>query len=151
MSLRQIKIKTITPRYDILEDRIRLSLNHNDIQNQIDFMLTRKFILNLLPSYEEYMLKVYNKEMQEKKYNNQKKQQGARLDNHNNLEPYQHNAELLLSIQFSFIPKDKLTILKFSTTHTEAIATLNLQDLINVFSLIKSTIPYFDWSVSPHF
>ncbi|MEA1880494.1 MAG: hypothetical protein U9N11_07615 [Campylobacterota bacterium] len=150
MSKKQIKIQTITPRYDEVEDRIRLSFNHQDTQNCIDFMLTRKFVLKLLPSIEEYMLKVYYKEMNENT-NTTAKQKGARIGNHNILKPYQENAELLLAIQFSFMEKNKLTLLKFSTKYTEATITLNYESFVSIVTLIRTTTPNFDWGISPSF
>lgn len=148
MSLHTLDIKTITPRYDEIEDRIRLSLNHKDIQNSVDFMLTRRFILKLLPSYEEYIYKVYDEQIQTENIYTTTKYNTLRITNHTELKPYQDNPELLLGIQFSFIQKDKLTVLKLSTKHTEATATLNYESLINIFALIKSAIPHFDWGIS---
>ena len=148
MALHTLDIKTITPRYDEIEDRIRLSLNHQNIQNPVDFMLTRRFILKLLPSYEEYIYKVYDKKIQTEDTHKTTKYNTLRITNHTELKPYQEDPELLQGIQFSFIQKSELTLLKLSTKHTEATATLNYESLTNIFALIKSAIPHFDWGIS---
>ncbi|CAA6822013.1 MAG: Unknown protein [uncultured Sulfurovum sp.] len=150
MSKKQIKIQTITPRYDEIEDRIRLSLNHEDTENCIDFMMTRRFVLKLLPSIDEYMLKVYYKEMNQDT-TTPAKHKGARIGNHNALKLYQENAELLLGIQFSFMEKNKLTQLKFNTKYTEATVTLNYESFMSIVTLIRATTPNFDWGISPDF
>ena len=150
MSHKQLKIQTITPRYDVIEDRIRLTLNYKASQDRMDFMLTRKFILKLLPGYEEYLLKVYYEEMQKTKHTTISKNKNTRLNDHSTLEEYQRKAELLLGTQFSFISKNKLTLLKLQSQHSEATATLTYEDLSNLVEVIKSAIPYFDWGVSPH-
>jgi hypothetical protein len=144
-----LTIKTVTPRYDEIEDRIRLSINHMDSKSRIDFILTRKFILKLLPSYEEYMFKVYYEKMQNESTTTTPKYKSIRISDHSKLAPYQENPELLQSIQFSFQEKNDLTILKFGTKYTEATATLNYESLTNIFALIRSTIPHFDWGISP--
>ena len=52
-----ISAQTFTPVYDELEDRIRLSVNYQDVNNRIDFLITRNLIINLLPSIEEFIYK----------------------------------------------------------------------------------------------
>jgi len=147
MSQKQIKIETIHPIYDVIEDRIRLSFNHKQETNHVDFMMTRKFLLQLLPSYEEYLSKVYADKTLNQKVSQNK---NARLSNHNQLKPYQHRAALLKGIEFSYIEKTQQTLLSFYSTHTKAYVRLNYEALIEIFNIIKSTIPHFDWSISPH-
>ena len=149
MSYTKLKIQTITPRYDVAEDRIRLSFNHQDKQSQIDFMLTRKFILKLLPSYEEYIYKVYADEIKKIDIKNVENK-NARIHDHSKLEPYQKEAMLLHGLEFTFLKNNKLTLLKFYSQSVEATVTLDYIELNKLVQLIKSTIPYFDWGLSPH-
>lgn len=147
MSRKTLKIETITPRYDVVEDRIRLSFNHQNMQSRTDFMLTRKFILKLVPSYDEYIFKVYPDSI-EKMNTTTMKNKNTRIYNHSKFEAYQNNAMILHGIEFTFLTKDKLTLLKFYSKNVEATVTLNYLELNKLIQLIKSTIPYFDWGIS---
>ena len=148
--MNEINIQTITPKYDVIEDRVRLMINHKDENSRIDFMMTRNFVLQLLPSYEEYLHKVYTKLMQDDTPTQGKQTKGARIPNHTTLAPYQEKAELILNIQFSFIDKNEITVVKFKTKQSQAIVRLEYEALKSMFRLIKSTIPYYDWGISPH-
>ena len=148
--MKQINIQTITPRYDVLEDRIRLSLNHKDEHSRIDFMMPRNFVLQLLPSYEEYLLKVYYKLIQDDTTISTPTTKGARMIDHNKLLDYQKNPELLRGIQFSFIEKSGITVVTFQTKQTHATVRLEYEALRSMFVLIRTTIPYYDWGISPH-
>jgi hypothetical protein len=150
VSLEQINIQTITPKYDVIEDRVRICFNHKDENTHIDYMMSRNFLLQLLPSYEEYLLKVYYDLMNENVEPIKAKHKGARMVNHENIAPYQKNAELIISVQFSFVEKTAITIVKFQCQSTEAIVRLDYEGLTNMFSLIKATTPFYDWGISPH-
>jgi len=150
MTMNEINIQTITPKYDVIEDRVRLMINHKDENSRIDFMMTRNFVLQLLPSYEEYLHKVYTKLMQDDTPTQDKQTKGARIPNHTALVPYQEEAELILNIQFSFIDKNEITVVKVKTKQSQAIVRLEYEALKSMFRLIKSTIPYYDWGISPH-
>ena len=63
-----IYIQTLTPLYDKVEDRIRLSINYQDIANRIDLMITRAFILQLLPIFEEFIYKHYPESIDDEDY-----------------------------------------------------------------------------------
>jgi len=59
-----IIIKTFTPIYDAIEDRIRIAINYQDIHNRIDFMLTRAFLLQILVNFDEYLHTYYQDDLQ---------------------------------------------------------------------------------------
>jgi hypothetical protein len=146
LKIKQIKIETINPMYDAIEDRIRLSFNHKHESNHVDFMLTRKLLLQLLPSYEEYMFKVYSNEPLEQTV---PKNKYARLSSHKQLKAHQLHPTLLSSIQFSYIEKTQQTLLSFQSSQINAYVTLNHKAFVEIINIIKSTIPYFDWGISP--
>lgn len=148
MPLKEINIQSIQPKYDVIEDRIRLLLNHKQEGNRIDFMMTRKFLLHLLPNFDEYMLKAYPEQTHTKLTDKILKRKNDWLNNHNDLKPYQYNAELIESVQFSFIEKKKITLLSFSSTETKATLSLNSQGLSEVFAILKTAIPYYEWGIS---
>jgi hypothetical protein len=154
---REVVALTFTPKYDIVEDRIRLSINYNDIKNRVDFMITRAFILKLLPYLDEYMFKFYNTELTastnipELKDVDEKKipvsTSTSKTDN-TNLELYKQDDELLITVNFSYIKKTKISILKFQSENSQAVAQLNGESIKQVFMIIKSTIPFFSWGIS---
>jgi hypothetical protein len=57
---KEIIAQTFTPIYDEVEDRIRVVINYQDIMNRVDYMITRKFILNIIPTIDEFILKHYS-------------------------------------------------------------------------------------------
>ena len=55
-----ILANTFTPLYDELEDRIRIVVNYQDIQNRIDFVITRKNISHTIKLRAKIGKKVIN-------------------------------------------------------------------------------------------
>ena len=154
---REVIAINFTPKYDMIEDRIRLSINYNDIQNRVDFMITRAFILKILPHIDEYMLKFYNTELDSPLPSVSKSQSlkeeiplsasTSKTDN-TNLELYKTEDELLTTVNFSYIKKTKMSVLKFYSQNYQATAQLDVESLKQVFKVIKSTIPFFSWGIS---
>lgn len=54
-NINTIKARTFTPSYDNSEDRIRLVINYSDYENRVDFWITRSFLLEFIPTVEEYL------------------------------------------------------------------------------------------------
>lgn len=48
-------IKTLTCFYEQDQDRIRLAINYLDHMNRIDLWITRRFLLRLLPLFEQFI------------------------------------------------------------------------------------------------
>lgn len=148
MATKSIIIHSIQPRYDVIEDRIRLLLNHKDVANCVDMMLTRRFLLQLLPSYEEYLYRVYADEMKAATTIKIGKRKNIRLENHSRLKPYQYEAQLLSNVQFSYIAESRLTKLTLHTRDTRATVSLSYKGLTELFAVMKTAIPRYDWGIS---
>lgn len=152
--MKNIAAKTFTPIYDQVEDRLRLVINYQDIQNRVDFMITRNFILNLIPSAEEFMEKHYVEdttnsivEPKTKAQNNE----GISQTDGVNLELLRTSEELLLEVNFSFNPNTKQTTITFSSKNIQSLAVLDSSMMQQTFKVIKSAIPFLKWGISHHF
>ena len=109
--MKKINAMSFTPKYDTLEDRIRISINYDDLNNRIDFMMTRSFVLKLFPVIDEYMLKFYGAELgiqatknvvaSSQKKDNTMSSPSTSVTNGSNLELYKQQDELLLEVKFS--------------------------------------------------
>lgn len=150
-----ITANTFTPLYDATEDRIRLVINYQDIQNRVDLMITRAFMINLIPSAEEYIAQYYAKEpLAQERATSHATQESAnplsQTDN-TNLELLRMQEELLSQVKFTFQPKTKQTVVTFQSKNIVAVAKLNASLLTQVFEILKSTIPFYQWGISPKF
>ena len=165
MEKRKINAVSFTPQYDAAEDRIRLSINYEDIQNRVDFVISRAFILKLYPTLDGYMAKFYESDtaleqhhtpirekIREEKVDKLEekidKNNETTLTDHVNLELYKQEDELLTDLNLTYIEENKQTFVKFSSLKTEAEVHLSGDGLKQVFTVLKSTIPFFSWGIS---
>lgn len=159
--MKKITAISFTPKYDALEDRIRISINYDDLNNRIDFMMTRSFMLKLFPVLDEYMLKYYGIETgiqatnsvvtSDSKNDKNISVPTTSVTDGSNLELYKQQDELLLEVKFSYVKDTASSIIQFISKNSNASARLNSADLKQVFTIIKSTIPSFSWGVSQSF
>ncbi|MFA6192467.1 MAG: hypothetical protein WC665_08955 [Sulfurimonas sp.] len=148
---RNIIANTFTPSYDELEDRLRLVINYQDMQNRVDFMITRSFILNLIPTAEEFIERYYiNFEPQIIQQTQNKNEAISKTDNVN-LELLRTREELLTEVSFYFDVNTKLTTVTFNSKNSVAQANIDALLLSQIFQIIKSAIPYIKWGISSHF
>lgn len=149
---------TFTPLYDELEDRLRVAINYQDTQNRVDLMVTRSFILNLIPTAEEFILRHYNLEpissesikSLDFEATNEEKRTLSKTDAVD-LELFRSNEELLLEVSFSFDATTKQTAVIFTSKNATAKATLDVLILQKIFHHLKLAIPYIKWGISHHF
>lgn len=145
---------SFTPKYDELEDRIRISINYDDFDNRVDFMMSRSFVLKLFPILDDYMLKFYEMDLnpvQAPQVNKEgvfKQDKSTSLTDGSNLELYKQEDELLIEVKFSFVKKTKTTIVVFESKSTQATARLDANSLKQIFTIIKKSIPFFSWGIS---
>ena len=160
--LKQIIAKTFTPTYDELEDRIRLTINYQDIANRVDFMITRSFVINLIPSIDDYIDKFYSdnplpeivtepQPSPSPANSNVEKDNNLTKTDKSDLNFLRTSGELLIKIDLSFHPKTKQTTLLFSSTETQVKATLDAHAFQQIIKIIKKSIPKFKWGIAPHF
>jgi len=154
---KNITIQTITPTYDQVEDRIRISFNYQDIKNRIDMMLTRAFLLQMLPSFEEYIYKHYPEEniedeLQIQMNSIEKKVNGTEELSQTSMEDlslYHGIEDLLFTINLSFDNNSKFTTLHFiSKQKYRASLSVNVKMLKNILFSIKNAIPSVNWGIS---
>ncbi|MCK9473798.1 hypothetical protein [Sulfurimonas sp.] len=163
---REITAKTFTPIYDELEDRLRFVINYQDMQNRVDFMITRSFIINLISTAEEFMTKHYGTvdfqsvpTQENKKDSENQKNEESQENKDNvisktdsvNLELLKTSEELLLEVNFSFDINSKHTLLTLSSKNITAKADLDGFMLLQVFQVMKSAIPFIKWGISYNF
>jgi hypothetical protein len=152
-----IVAKTFTPLYDELEDRLRLVVNYDDIKNRVDFMITRSFILNLVPSIDEFILKHYpNDLIIEDNITIQAKSETAKSENVSktdnvNLELLKTDEELLIKVDMSYDQNSKNTLLVLYSKRYSAKALIDGDMFQQVLKVLKSSIPYFKWGISQNF
>jgi hypothetical protein len=120
-------------------------------------MISRAFVLRLFPTLEEYMIKYYSTDAeipvvtpQKIKENIKTDKQTAQTDS-TNLELLKTDNELLLEVNFAYKPTSKRTIVKFKSQNAQVVADLDHRSMKQIFSMIKSVIPFFSWGISEHF
>lgn len=152
---KNITANTFTPLYDELEDRIRVAINYQDIHNRVDFMITRNFILNLIPSAEEFMINHYGmldfKIAAKADINENTQNKSVSKTDNVNLDLLRTSEELLLEVNFSFDKDSKQTLLTLSSKNIVARASLDSSMLQQIFQVIKSAVPNIRWGISYHF
>lgn len=152
---KNITANTFTPLYDELEDRIRLAINYQDIHNRVDFMITRNFILNLIPSAEEFMTNHYGmldfKIAAKADINENTQSKSVSKTDNVNFDLLRTSEELLLEVNFSFDKDSKQTLLTLSSKNIEARASLDSFMLQQIFKVIKSAVPNIRWGISHYF
>ncbi|MBU4023717.1 hypothetical protein KKF31_00960, partial [bacterium] len=119
MGKRSVKAVSFTPKYDEIEDRIRLSVNYENIADRVDFMISRAFVLKLFPVLDEYMMKFYESDLNVQKNFKQEikenigKDKTTSVADEANLTLYKQEDELLLDLSFSHLKKNNKTLVKF--------------------------------------
>ena len=159
---KNIQIQTITPTYDTVEDRIRLSINYQDTNSRIDMMITRSFILKLLPTIEEYIYQHYpdtieddvSIQVESNSTPNEQVKENKTLDKTNmeDLVLYQSTVDLLITIHLHYDKTSKNSTLQFvSKQNHKASIACDVTILQNINQSIKNAIPKMDWGISGYF
>lgn len=146
--MKQITVNTFTPLYDELEDRIRLIVNYQNIQTRIELMITRSFILDLIPTLDEFISKYYKyEEIIQKKLNNKNIQKTDGTD----LQLYQTKEQLLIKVDISLTNTTKQTQLVFYSKDSKVNAVFDKNMLKQFINQIKTAIPNIKWGISYNF
>lgn len=166
-----IIVKTMTPSYDAIEDRIRLSLNYQDINNRVDFMITRSFIIDFMLHIDEYIHTYYPNEsniaenpMQINVKKEDNKQKNSKSKNNKDitsqitktkledLSLYKSKEELLVSLKMTYSKSSKYTTVVFiGKNNTHANLTADITILNNFINSVKKSIPNLKWGLSAYF
>ena len=153
---KNIIAKTFTPLYDEVEDRLRVVVNYEDIHNRVDFMITRNFVLNLVPSAEEFIVKYYGsidfkEDTKTPHVEQETKNDSISKTDNANLELLRTEEELLTEVNFSFDNNTKYTLMKLNSKNITASISIDGFMLLQIFKVIKSAIPYIRWGIAHHF
>ena len=143
---KEIEAKTFTPIYDSVEDRIRLIINYEDMQNRVDMMITRAFIIKLIYMIEDYLENNFSKAqtIEEQKLEPEKKYTTETKDEYIDLTIQE---ELLLEVNLTLL-EDKKNIL--FTTSSKNITTKSIfnKEILELFlQNLKKSIPKYDWGI----
>ena len=161
---RTILADTFTPIYDNLEDRLRVVINYEDIQNRVDLMITRSFILNLMPTLDDYIFQYYEdniliedeseyeeiEENLQKDKNNTKNNHISKTDN-SNLNLYKKSDELLIKVDLTYIKQNNQTLIIFTSKDSIVKSQLDSVMFQQIIKVIKGSIPYIKWGISKYF
>lgn len=143
---KQIVGTTFTPMYNPIEDRICLVINYEDPYTRVDFMITRSFMLNLIPSAEEYFEQYYPRENKMQITPVETPSFETPTDNVN-LELLQSTQELLLEVNFSLDENRQNIVLRLSSQNTQAVATLPPLIFESLIKSLKRSIPSLEWGI----
>jgi len=144
MKKQEIQVLTFTPIYDEVEDRIRLIVNYKDLNRRIDFMLTRAFIIKLIPMLEEYLQKNFS--------NHQKELYEQVQDSYQTKTETSHidsvvKEELLFQVDLTMLEDKQNILFVLSSKYTVAKAILNKDLLSSLIYSLKKIIPKYNWGV----
>ena len=146
MTKKEIQSLTFTPLYNPIEDRICLVLNYEDPYNRADLMITRSFMLNLIPSAEEYLQRHFTLEEPLGATQEESSSYKTATDNVN-LELLQSKQELLLEVNFSLDESKQNIHVRFSSVEIQAVAVLPPLIFQALISSLKRAIPCVAWGV----
>ena len=144
-----IEGKSFTALYDELEDRIRLIVNYKNLNERVDLLITRRFVLKMIPSLEEFL-----KNFKEESVTVNRG--GAKVNSvdYSDILLYKNEKDLLLTGLNLTMLKNRTHAqmsLKTKDEKTEIKAVVNKKELEYFIDQIKKAIPNIQWSISANF
>jgi len=144
MKRQQIQINTFTPIYDELEDRIRLIINYKQLDNRVDLMITRAFIVRLISFIEEFLLNNFSQEVAQ---NDSKDDDNCKTPTESSHIDLIVKEELLQEVKLSFIKENQTISIVFAGKNIDAIAVVD-KKILNLFlESLKKSIPKYSWGL----
>lgn len=143
---KEIVATTFTPLYNPIEDRVCLAINYEDPYTRVDFMITRSFMLNLIPSAQEYLERHFSPESETPQAQMQQPNYEKATDNVN-LELFQNTQELLLEVNFSLDQTQTNIELRLSSQETQARAVVSPLLFETIIKSLKKVIPAVQWGI----
>lgn len=136
-----IEAKTYTCHYIEKEDRLLLTINYQDIEDRIDFWLTRGFLFKLLPCFFDYV--------------GVKKKQSLKIDqttsptDNSTFFLTQKKPVLLESIDLSLMKDRRIRlVLKNLEKNIFCVSVLEQETFEKFVELLTKTAPTFDWGIN---
>lgn len=165
-----IQIRNLTFSYNPREDRIFILVNHNNFNNRIDFIVTRKKLIELLNGFDEILINHCNNgELFKQLYTTQeplKKEEIQTPQNKNQLNLNKNkweknvnpkdlhltkNKKPIMLDALSFNIKDSQLIFKFISNNTfYAISIMDKEMFQKTLSSMMRVVPFVSWGISPH-
>ncbi|WP_458699912.1 hypothetical protein ACKGJI_08775 [Sulfurospirillum sp. 1307] len=132
-----ITAKTFTCNYISKEDRLLLTINYEEIENRVDFWITRSFLLKLLPHFFDYVSEDYSNE---------------KNDNTKNTDNTTFNLTfktpiLLESVGFKNYDNAIEIVFKSLEHNIFAKATLDKSIFQKVVKLLINSSPTYEWGI----
>ncbi len=134
--------KTFTPFYDEIEDRIKLIVNYQNFNNRVDLMITRKFIIKLIPSLEEFYSLYYKNSINTVNNDSNKFFSPTQIED---ISLYQKENLLLTEVNVNF--NNGITNMEFKTSSVTVVSAFNQQTLHAFISNLKNSIPKIGWGI----
>lgn len=119
-------------------------------------MITRDFVLKLLPTIEEFIYKHYPNEpiiedetIHISSSDTQQKQNGVNPTNQEDFSLYKNVESLLVTVNMSFQKETNITAIEF-VTKDKTIFRLqaNVELLKSILKVIKTSIPKIQWGIA---
>ncbi len=140
--MQTIQANTFTPLYDEVEDRIRLIVNYQDFQNRIDFMITRRFMVKLIHSMQDFYSLYYDGIKKNQEQTIEKLVSKTQTED---ISFYKKDEVLLLEVKLSF--DDPFTIVEFKGKTVTAVSKVNAFVLDALIKNLIKSIPKYDWGL----
>ena len=160
-----IVAKTITFKYNPLEDRIEVILNYNNFESRLDLMMSRKLLLRFLALSENIFIKhgYQTNSVNINSTNEAKNVKKLDVKPTKNLRKHETKVDvasmalakkqslLLNKVEFMYIAKNKLLIINFFVGN-ELIGktTLSISQFEQIIGALMRVIPFVDWGISPN-
>ena len=167
-----INVNNITFSYNQKEDRMLFILNHSNLNQRIDFFVTRRMLIQLLESFDMILINhcdngkvfkqlYFEQEVLEKseiimknKLKNQKSEDKSKTweksINTKELDFTKINEPLLLdSLSYSIL-KNNITFKYISNNKILAISKMDTIMFQRTLSSMMRVIPFIAWGISPH-
>lgn len=141
-----VTIKTFTCTYNTREDRLLLTMNYQEIDERVDFWLTRSFLLKLLPVFFDLTTHVQDELIPQKSLRNETQQKQS---TDTSIYVLTQKVPLLLeSIDFHKLSDNQHKIVfknLESTTYAEAF--LEQANLDGFVQLLLNAAPRYEWGI----
>ena len=139
MSEVYIPIKTFTCTYNAKEDRLLLTLNYQEINERVDFWVTRSFLLKLLPIFFDLTATAFPSQPSNPQSNSNTTDSSTYVLT-------QKSPLLLESVDFQRLAENKHRIVfKNLETSISAEAYLEQENLEHFVTLLLNTAPKYEW------
>ncbi len=160
-----INITNITFSYNQREDRLIFTINHTNIDQRIDFFVTRRMLIQLLDAFDNILINYCNNgELFKKLYNNQEELKTNKRNDKkvkdekestweksiptNTLNFTKIKDPILLDSVSLNINNDEISLKFISNNKLLAISKMNLEMFQKTLSSMMRVIPFISWGIS---